>query len=537
MLTAAIAAGVFGIAVAWSRAGGADASALGSLDVAPRLRFALTGVAGDGDLDAAARASAAWFVPLAAQDDAFVKAISSSLDLGRRAGWGRIAAARRSDVGVLRRDVGVAGLPELMIGVPFVESRLDPSVTSRHCAAGSWQLLPEVAVSLGLRVQGCQLSDGSDFSPGRRLPAPEARPYLAGGTCAIERCDVDDRRDDRRARAAALTLLGTAWQDPAIASSPQRAVLAVLSYNAGLGATQRWLAHTDDPVAALGACAAGRGCDGLSTEAGRFVPMVIAASAIAACGAGSPEVAALSDWSRSEMCGALSRAGLGPAPATAADVLLAHAGRTAGPIGLLATAGSSPFARSLDADLLAALGRAGFGVVPGVPGESADDLRAQGADQVLRVSTGRIGERVWVEVAREGGVPGFVLLDAPEAMPDADSLLADALVRPVHDRRAAMVLARVEAASRPLGACLGHDGGVLATLALGVDADGGAIPVEIDGELDAAATACLVGALDGIDFPRELAGTAVVLDVSWDAPVADVGAATARGGDEADTLR
>lgn len=538
-IAAAIASCAFGVAVGWTGAGGADVTGMLPLDVAPRLRVALTGSAGGDELDAAARAAASWFVPLAGQDPAFVSAIAESLEVGRRAGWGRIAAARPADVGTLRRDVGVAGLPDVIVGVPFVESRLDARVTSRHCAAGTWQLLPEVAVDLGLRVQGCTLDDGSVFTPGRRLPSPEDRRYLVGGSCAIDRCDVDERRDDRRARSAALTLLGTAWDDPVLAAHPQRAVLAVLSYNAGLGATQRWLAHTEDPIASLGACAAGKGCDGMSTEAGKFVPMVIAASAIAACHAASPDVATLSDWSRSAMCGALADAGLAPAPSTASDVLRAAAGRTARPVGLLAaTPGeSTDFARALDARLLSALGRAGFGVVPGVPGESADDLRAQGADRVLRVTTGRIGDRTWVEVGVDGGAPGFVLLEAPGAMPDVEALLADALVRPVHDRRSAMVLALVEAEHRQLGACLGHQGGVLATLALGVDPEGRAVPVDVGGAADAATTACLVGALDGIDFPRDLAGTGVVLDVSWDAPIADAEAATDRGGDDVDGPR
>jgi len=54
----------------------------------------------------------------------------------------------------VRKMVREAGLPEWVSLIPEIESGYDPKAVSKRGAAGLWQLMPDTARSLGLRVDG-----------------------------------------------------------------------------------------------------------------------------------------------------------------------------------------------------------------------------------------------------------------------------------------------------------------------------------------------------------------------------------------------
>ena len=74
--------------------------------------------------------------------------------------WGEVVTAVRE-----------AGLPEVVAGIPWVESRYTPELQSDWCAKGLWQFMPETAHRSGLvhgvplRVEGCRFEDGSTWAP------------------------------------------------------------------------------------------------------------------------------------------------------------------------------------------------------------------------------------------------------------------------------------------------------------------------------------------------------------------------------------
>ncbi len=55
---------------------------------------------------------------------------------------------------MVEREVARSGLPRWVAKIPEIESGYDPKAVSPKGAAGLWQLLPETARSLGLKVEG-----------------------------------------------------------------------------------------------------------------------------------------------------------------------------------------------------------------------------------------------------------------------------------------------------------------------------------------------------------------------------------------------
>lgn len=64
----------------------------------------------------------------------------------------RTAARARRYLPLVRRILTEEGVPASLAYLPMVESRFDPDAVSPRGAAGLWQLMPETARQLGLRV-------------------------------------------------------------------------------------------------------------------------------------------------------------------------------------------------------------------------------------------------------------------------------------------------------------------------------------------------------------------------------------------------
>ncbi len=143
------------------------------------------------------------------------------------------------------RDVAVtirqAGLPQVVAGIPWVESHYMPELQSTWCAKGLWQLMPEVALranrlhGVPIRVSKCRFEDGSEWSPTLLAP-PKNKPYLKDGQCRIpdrRGCEVDDRVNVKLATQATLALLEGAWTDPDLRASGGLVQLTVASHFVG----------------------------------------------------------------------------------------------------------------------------------------------------------------------------------------------------------------------------------------------------------------------------------------------------------------
>lgn len=143
-----------------------------------------------------------------------------------------------------------AGLPEVFAAIPYQESRYQPKLTSRVCAHGFWQFMPEVALraervgGLDFKVRDCRIRGSTaKWSPRLLAPAPTRRSdYVDPGdpanpnddSCLIEACDVDDRENIEKSTRAAIYTLGEAWRDPTIQSSGSAVQMTILTHNAGL---------------------------------------------------------------------------------------------------------------------------------------------------------------------------------------------------------------------------------------------------------------------------------------------------------------
>jgi len=160
----------------------------------------------------------------------------------------KVLDTHRSEYAYVLSEVRGKGLPDVFAAVPLLESRYSAEATSRVCAKGWWQLMPETAVQQGLAVSDCQIvdADGNEvaWSPQKEAPGPMAeRPYVAGSegsyTCAIKACAKDERTDLHKSTAAALALLETTYTAPEVSKSGAALQLALLSFNSGKARVMR----------------------------------------------------------------------------------------------------------------------------------------------------------------------------------------------------------------------------------------------------------------------------------------------------------
>ncbi len=483
-------------------------------------------------------AAVAWFLPELSGNVEFERLVGDALQEAKKKRLDRRAVETRSSLKVVRSLIARRGLPEVLLGIPYMESRMYPGLVSPQCAGGPWQFLPEVAVDEGLRISSCTLS-GSDelFTPGRKLPPRESRVYLDAGGCRIEHCEVDERRDFRRSTTAALRHLEGLLESPALEDHPDRVPLAILGFNTGIGGVEKLVNRLgEDAFSVVPSCANGD-CLVLPHESGWYVPRVVASAAIVACNAADPSDPELSDWSRSELCRSLHEAGLAPAVSTASDVLMATAQsrKTSWRIGLTSTEvdgfGAESERHAVDLALARALGGIpGIEVVAGVPGESPEVLFEQGADVVVAGHMGRRGTSVWLRLERWSpgeelpSLGSFTLVRPSEiTVEEASGALADALLRPVRDRQSDAIGSLVRARRFWLAECLPNviEGKTepMATLSLSVDGDGRPVALEVGPDaLGDEPTACLEERLGALRFPRELSGAGAVLTFGLETP-------------------
>lgn len=442
------------------------------------------------------------FAPTVPEDAEFERRIEEEVRAAHRAGLGDRAIETLTSLTRLRRQLVDRGLPDVYIGVPYAESRLHTDVTSPYCAAGPWQILPEVAVSRGLKVEGCAIDGLADlWSPAAKLPPPSGRVYLGGG-CRMTSCLIDERRDLRRSTQAAIGMLEEARGDERL-SGRASVPLALVSFHGGLGAGYEAAGRRpDDAVTRLSACAH-RGCDGLSADSAGYAQRVMGTAAVVLCAAARPDQPVLADFARSRMCGALYADGWGPKPATAVDIV-AHRARKGWVVGLAAldVAGFGMVAdrhrvEQVLVDALVAV--PGVKVLPGVPGEDAELLREAGADTVLHGELGRRGDRLWLRLAADSGAPVLDVLElATFDESHAIERIADLVASPIAEHRDQTLVDLIAARRDELAAC-----------AEGLPDEGVDLRVDV---LDPgvakvhSADDCVRGAVESMEFPPELTG-------------------------------
>lgn len=202
-------------------------------------------------------------------DDRLLTYVTASVEQHVRA-WSvfRRLDAVKSEYAQVTRLLRARGLPEVFAAIPYQESRYRSDLTSKVCAHGWWQLMPEVALraqklgGIDIDVRDCRIR-GSQvrWSPTLLAPPPTRRAeYVRDGDCLIDRCEVDGRADLERSTQAALYLLEQAYTNDVLRRSGAAVQLTILSHNAGLDdapwgqgkrsnvlpAYQRWVAEVGE---------------------------------------------------------------------------------------------------------------------------------------------------------------------------------------------------------------------------------------------------------------------------------------------------
>ncbi len=235
------------------------------------------------------------------------------VDEAMRSGRGRKVADRAlqtaTELGAVRTLIVEEGLPDLFLGIPYWESNFTEDAVSRSCAAGVWQLMPETAVELGVKVENCHIGDAV-WTPPSGVAASPSSPYR-GGECRIDACEVDGRTDLATSTRAAVSLLERMWRSQDVKDHPDRAGLVVIAYNTGLGALLNHVGATPDPLAGLQSCAEGR-CATLSPQGAHYLPGVLASAAMATCAAAEVPGTRFAQERNSPLCQSMRAEGLVP---------------------------------------------------------------------------------------------------------------------------------------------------------------------------------------------------------------------------------
>ncbi|TNE87844.1 MAG: hypothetical protein EP330_16215 [Deltaproteobacteria bacterium] len=194
-----------------------------------------------------------------AWDAAWVARVEARLaDFDRPEDWARLDQVV-DDYGAVLAAVRDYGLPEVIAGVPWVESRYMPELQSAACAKGVWQFMPWSAVNgdgsgLALEVAHCRFHDDAeaDWTPAPGPFPPRSEWPLDAQGCRIPQqlgCAVDERSDVAKSTALALSTLSTAWKDPDLRASGAVVPLTLAAHNLGLPAV-RALTAEPAPLAA-----------------------------------------------------------------------------------------------------------------------------------------------------------------------------------------------------------------------------------------------------------------------------------------------
>ncbi len=151
----------------------------------------------------------------------------------------------RQDYATVLGELRAADLPEVIAGMPYLESRYTADLQSIACAKGYWQFMPEVAFRIdrdsriGFKVADCTFTDADvRWSPTDPTPPPGVMRNAVyidkeRQNCRIKSCRVDARTDLKKSTAAAMFSLAEAYSDPDIQKSGSAVAITILSHNAG----------------------------------------------------------------------------------------------------------------------------------------------------------------------------------------------------------------------------------------------------------------------------------------------------------------
>lgn len=151
----------------------------------------------------------------------------------------------REDYAYVLEELRHEDMPDVIAGMPYLESRYSADLQSIACAKGYWQFMPEVAWRIDrdggipFKVRDCKFKDADVlWSPETPTPPPgvmKNAPYIdkEQHNCRIKACRVDDRMDLKKSTAAAIFSLGEAWSDPDIRKSGSAVAITIASHNAG----------------------------------------------------------------------------------------------------------------------------------------------------------------------------------------------------------------------------------------------------------------------------------------------------------------
>jgi len=181
-------------------------------------------------------------------DDQFYQYVAASVQqhVGAWAVFRRLDAIV-DDYALVTSEMREANLPDVMAAIPYQESRYRPDLTSRACAAGYWQFMPEVAYRVGrdsdvtFKVKDCKIKgvDQTREPTSTASPPIKQRIYLditqgiEKMKCRIKSCRVDHRRDLEKSTQAAAYALRETWDDGDLADSGANVQITILSHNAG----------------------------------------------------------------------------------------------------------------------------------------------------------------------------------------------------------------------------------------------------------------------------------------------------------------
>ncbi len=162
------------------------------------------------------------------------------------AAWQRI-----DQVWSVWRDVVLAlreaGLPEVIAGIPWVESHYTPELQSSRCAKGLWQFMPETAFAAGPRfgtplvVRGCRFGDDDEASWAPQSGSVPVDPPYIGRGCRIPAslgCEIDDRSHIQKSTRAAVAMLGEPWNKRDFRASGRAVELTIGTHLAGIHAVE-----------------------------------------------------------------------------------------------------------------------------------------------------------------------------------------------------------------------------------------------------------------------------------------------------------
>ena len=160
---------------------------------------------------------------------------------GQSKSWKRLEKAKDDYINVLN-ELREHNLPDVFAAIPLQETRYIKGLSSPTCAGGIWQLKPETAQNLGLKVENCSVKGKSKkWTPTEAAaPLPHQAQYVAINNnqyqCKIKnngKCDRDERFNVNKSTKAMMTLLSEVYWNTSVQTSGSAVQIALLANNHG----------------------------------------------------------------------------------------------------------------------------------------------------------------------------------------------------------------------------------------------------------------------------------------------------------------